>query len=97
MFEPNIKVICFNAAGKRCHKYKEEINVSFYKGGRRGKKVFPLQECLTGVCQDALRCLRPPKVHTKPPSVLWAHLLDQSSTRLGGWYGHFCVLISLIL
>lgn len=95
MFEPNLKVICFNAASKGCCKYKEEINVSFYKGDRRGKKVFPLQECLTGVCQDTLRCVGPPNVHTKRPSILRAHQLDHSSTRPGGWHVYFCILINL--
>lgn len=44
MFEPNLKVIYFNAASTSCSKYREEINVSFLKGGRTGKKVFLPQE-----------------------------------------------------
>lgn len=76
MFEPTLKVIYFNGASKSCCKYRNEINVSFHKGGRSGKRVFLPQEHLTGVCWHALRCVvKLDLQETELTRVLSSHLL----------------------
>lgn len=50
MFEPNLKVICFNAASKGCCKYKEEINLSFIKGTGEVKRY---SHCRSALLESA--------------------------------------------